>query len=170
MPFPAVHLSDLWSGEFLVLVIMLGGGSLLIGLSVLFLWLTFVHDRMLTKTDWDTTEGLVTASSIKEDEGEYLPQVTFRFTAGGKPVTSAQWGLGPHRLGKSEAETVVAKYAPGTHVTVYYDAQHPSTAVLDPDPSQGDAAVLYLLGCAVGSGVTGLYMLFQGLVQLAARH
>jgi hypothetical protein len=145
-------------------------GGLLLALAGACVWRSeVIYSSLLNKSDWLTTERLVTRSSLDQTDEAYSPQISFQFMAGGKQRTVRGWRLGGDRLDRDEAEAVVAKYAQGSRVTVYYNPRHPSMAVLDPDLSEDEAVDTGVSFCGFVSGAIGLYLLLQGLMWLPRR-
>jgi len=84
-----------------------------------------------------STTGTVLASKVRKHPGDsdsgptYEPLVKYRYTVDGKTYTSMRYAYG---MGSSSdtgyARSVVADYPKGKEVTVYYDPDKPSEAVL----------------------------------------
>jgi Protein of unknown function (DUF3592) len=122
---------------------------------------SFVRTRRLASasTRWPSVSGTVTTSSVVEeqieDDGDndnstrrmvYRYQIDLRYAyrvnARDYVGTSAGFGWTAIYGEREGAETAAGRYAPGDNVPVYYDPDHPATAVLEPDNRQGSFAPL----------------------------
>ena len=80
--------------------------------------------------------------------------------------TSAGFGWTAIYGTREQAETAANRYAPGDNVPVYYDPDHPATAVLEPDNRQGSFAPLIFSAIFAGAG--GVMLMF--LVKVGFDH
>lgn len=110
-----------------------GGGLLLIAC------ITPDIFRGFASESWGTTEGVVQTASLKQDSnsndgdpGAYRVHLTYQFTV--SEQTHEGWrhtSMGEFYTYRHEkAQAFLDRYAVGTKVSVYYDAQNPSDAVL----------------------------------------
>ncbi len=63
---------------------------------------------------------------------------------------------------REQAETAASRYRPGEPVTVYYDPDHPGTAILEPDNRQGSFAPLVFSAIFAIAGGSTAGVLHQG--------
>lgn len=122
---------------------------------------SFVRTRRLASasTRWPSVSGTITTSSVVEeqieDDGDndnsarrmvYRYQIDLRYAyrvnARDYFGTSAGFGWTAIYGEREQAETAAGRYTPGNSVPVYYDPDHPATAVLEPDNRQGSFAPL----------------------------
>lgn len=116
--------------------------------------------RSSTSTNWPTTVGIVTKSFVDEESvslGEgvsyfrYTPKVRYKYTVDGKRYTSDLITYYPRSFRRNslrdtlfppsahiKAEQVTSRYHEDQAVTVYYLADDPSLAVLNPGVFVGD--------------------------------
>lgn len=123
---------------------------------------------------WTKVEGRVVSSTIQvdidihsrsaksEEQRRYCPSITYEWQVDGKTYTGSRYRLGEtHEKYKERAEAgaAAARFRTGEPITVYYDKDHPSQAVLDPSLSVGVFVPLPLglLFLALG----GSYFLFR---------
>ena len=97
-----------------------------------------------------TVEGEVIASKVKEESGEdgstYKPLVKYRYAVDGVEYTSMRYSYSTwSSSGGSWANSVVRKHPAGQKVTVYYDPDEPSEALLHLDvPSMSYFLLLFM--------------------------
>lgn len=121
-------------------------------------------------SNWPTAPGTVTSAYLREDitnkgRGKaWTMELEYRYTVDGTEHTGTaiHFGSFPSYGTEKQAKEVEAKYREGTQVTVYYNAQNPKEAVLEPGvASAGEsislsafllAIVLLLGGFAIKSG------------------
>lgn len=104
----------------------------------------FTIREVMGKTkDWESTDGLVTRSGVKEQAGErfadgstietrYAADVHYRYTVGDE--THDEHGIALTErwtTDRREAQAVASAYPKGSTAKIYYDPSHPSSAVLD---------------------------------------
>ncbi|RLT03615.1 MAG: DUF3592 domain-containing protein [Planctomycetota bacterium] len=88
---------------------------------------------------WPTVEGTVTETRVDRSRNpkggtDESPVVRYRYEVDGKTYHRGKLSLGGAVTTSwfESAPSVIARYAVGKPVTVYYDRQHPETAVLEP--------------------------------------
>lgn len=99
---------------------------------------------------WVETEGRVVSTRVRVDtdiasktttrRNRYFPSITYRWTVDGTTYTASRYRLGETHekySERSEARAVAAKFPAGSAVSVYYDEDHPDSAVLEPKLSVG---------------------------------
>lgn len=111
-------------------------GFVLLLLNVIFLAIIFfMRRRMATVSQWPSTMGSITASSIEQrhsgDSGwvDY-PVVHYAYQVRGQAYQGSKLAPGPE-VGGMGARKVVARYPAGAQVMVFYNHQNPSEAVLE---------------------------------------
>jgi hypothetical protein len=111
---------------------LLVGGGVFAVLFPLVSWL-----RARASRSWPRTGGRITESTLDREvrhgrSDSYMPRVRYEYTVGERTYGGSQlnfWGsVGGSR---AVAERTTARYPAGATVTVYYNPQDPSEAVLD---------------------------------------
>lgn len=99
---------------------------------------------------WPTTGGSVISSHVEEkrdydDEGNlnrtYYPIIEYEYTVGGDRFQGDSYQALKTSMSRRKARQVVSGYNPGEEVTVFYNPEKPSDAVLVP----GFSNILYVL-------------------------
>jgi len=95
----------------------------------------FTRRKVEQASNWPSTMGMVLMSTLEarhDSEGgyTYYPVVQYEYRVMGQPYQGNRIMPGPS-VGGSGANKVVARYPAGTQVTVYYDPNNPSDAVLE---------------------------------------
>jgi len=126
---------------------------------------------------WPTTQGqIVSSRTIEEEERRrdddgreridrtYRPEIRFAYRVDDNEYATDTWkpggvvGSGSPKY----AEGIVARYAAGRSVAVYYDPAHPDVAVLEPANRDG-AALPLVFGVAFGlAGALFMWLMTQG--------
>ncbi len=140
------------------------------GLGVLVWGLRRMQQASVAK-DWPTAQGTIRSSTVVSREAEpinpqesydddapkpkgqvlYRPEVEYTYTVGGETYTSntLAWDV-TEVSSRQHAQTQAARYTPKAPVTVYYDPEDPSRALLNPGvqaaswavPGAGGACIL----------------------------
>jgi hypothetical protein len=124
-------------------------------MGVLILALGFALVKMVLKTrtskDWANTVGTIIESRIevqKDSEGQTdHPIVAYEYTVNGQLFRSQQIDFGGEGSGGTGAKSLVKKYPSGKSVTVYYNPNNPSEAVLE--RSAVGAMLMFGLGLVI---------------------
>jgi hypothetical protein len=116
--------------SFFLLIFMAVG----IGLSI---WGWTVLQDARASESWPTTSGEILSANVRidnDDDGtSYFGDVSFRYVVNDSVYTSDNVSFGQYgSSNRGRAEDIVAKYPVGSQVTVYYDANDPQTAALEP--------------------------------------
>jgi hypothetical protein len=95
----------------------------------------FMRRKMAAVSQWPSTGGVVLASMLEsrsDSEGGYTnyPVVKYAYQVGTQNYQSRTIAPGPE-IGGSGAGKVISRYPINTLVTVYYNPQNPSDAVLE---------------------------------------
>ena len=124
---------------------------------------------------WPTVLGKITSASVMAEQREekrddddrteirivtrYRPDVQFVYAVAGREFHSNTWKWGWTALyaDEQEVKAAIAKYAAGASVPVFYNAQKPDEAVLEPGNRTGSAIQLVF---AATFGLCGLLMLW----------
>ena len=141
-------------------------GTLLLILGLLWLaGFVFIHFRAVAKAraseTWPTAMGKVSRSEViveedKDGEGStwYNPVVAYSFNVAGATVQGSRIRFANMRRGsRKKAEEILARYPAGETVTVRYNPEKPSEAVLEsqkPGPLYLVMALAGLIFVAVG--------------------
>ena len=119
---------------------------------------------------WPTVSGAIAESGVVEsqrhsgDSGEaigYRLYIRYTYAVQGRSYESTRIALGPRRVSTSHAEVTrqAARYRVGAAVTVRYDPDDPSSAVLQ----VGAQNVLLLYAVGAGFIVAGFFLLLGAL-------
>jgi len=135
------------SGElFPILFANLCGGIFVLALLVLGIYLVVFSLRSKKKAEesqnWPNTPGTVTLAEVKrsvnrdEDGNEsydYFPKVGYTYQVGGETLTGNRLSFGGILAQKNPAsvQKILERYPVGGQVTVYFDPNKPSEAVLE---------------------------------------
>lgn len=134
-------------------------GLVLYGSALFFLllWLRARFDQQQLST-WMVTEGSILAAHIEDDEDGPLAVLLYRYSVNGQEWTSDQIYPGNVRVSTTwaRARRVIARYAPGTAVHVFYDPLNPARAVLEP---RLPSLVHWISLLACGGSALGGYLL-----------
>jgi hypothetical protein len=121
----------------------------------LLIWMSIVNGRKAKASlAWPSAPGTVVSSVLVQDTtGEittFTPVVTYTYVVNGQTLQCDRVGFSPTRNKK-----ILAKYPKGNPVQVFFDPQHPSTAVLE---KGGSTRVMMFVGIAViaGSWLVGI--------------
>jgi Protein of unknown function (DUF3592) len=103
-------------------------------------WGLFELKQARESSGWPSTPGTITRSAIhqvannKENQPEttYYPHIQYRYAVFGKGYTADRIAFGsPSGGDQGQAQKIVDRYFTGKTVTVYYDPDDPSVAVLN---------------------------------------
>jgi hypothetical protein len=97
---------------------------------------------------WPTAAGVVTSSEVDhstdaEGGDSYSPEVDYQYQVDGQTITNNQIKFGENSYSsRRKAEEIAANYPLGQQVTVYYEPERPTNAVLEPGVSAGSYIVI----------------------------
>lgn len=140
----------------LPLVLLLAG--------ILLTTLAFRVDRdARASRDWPSTSGTIESAAVAmRSEGnerkQFAARIRYAYAVDGRSFSGERVSFesGPS-ANRGLAEAIVARYAPGSNVRVFYDPLQPERAVLEPG---GSPVVPWLLGAGgvvlAAAGVLGL--------------
>ena len=126
-----------------------------VGLTMIYSYLRNVI-RVRASAHWPKSRGTVTASWVREDLTASIftncfPQVRYAYHVQGQEYRGNKVTFGAQEAKvKAKAMAVVSKYSPGSNVTVYYDPQKPSRAVLERNVSK---IMLFYGALCIGAGI-----------------
>jgi hypothetical protein len=135
-----------------------------IGLLLFGIWLIVSQADQLAQwgavRTWPSTNGVVVASRVA-GERAYHPEIVYQYAVNGttyKDSTSFDTpSFGGRSVKREVAETIVAKFPPGTTVAVHYDPNHPTRSLLRISPDWSLYGKIGLGGTLVG---LGLFLIF----------
>lgn len=96
----------------------------------------FTRRKVEQASNWPSTTGTVTFSTVEwrrssdNNGSSAYPVIQYTYQVMGQLLQGRKIAPGPE-VGGSGANKVVARYPAGTQVTVYYDPNNPSDAVLE---------------------------------------
>jgi hypothetical protein len=173
-----IYWSNLWNRfGCLPLLAAIAFGSL----SLLILGITLIRQiesmQMARASKmWPSTEGIIVESGVasyrltrKSSQLSYRCYVEYRYAVGGQEFTDDRlyFGDGEFFDTEQEARAVLGALRPGDAVTVYYDPDNPSNAVLRRTYSlQMSDYSIYLI--CLGSGVVAALLLYATYRMLIA--
>lgn len=111
------------------------GGFGVVLIMLIFAIITTGRQKSALK-EWQSTTGIITASALeRRSRGTnrgYANYAAIRYSyqAGGQAYQGTKFDLGP-ALRDKEAKKLIARYPVNTQVTVFYNPQNPSEAVLE---------------------------------------
>jgi hypothetical protein len=114
---------------------------------------------------WPTTEGRVLESQVTKetsyDDGSssttYGAEITYRYEVDGEEYSGKRRSFADYRSSnRRRAVKIVARYAPGAVIMVYYRPDQPDESVLEPGMSAGFFLFLILPLTFMAIGVAGL--------------
>lgn len=118
---------------------------------------------------WPSTEGVISHSAVLREMQEtsgstraatYKADVAYRYKVQGRDYSSERITLADYSSTTGRAQGIVNRYPDSAAVTVYYNPDDPSDAVLERDAGSG-IRLLYLVGGAFAAG--GAFLLFMSL-------
>lgn len=118
----------------IIIIAVLGFVFLLLN-AILLAVIFFMRRKMQAVSQWPSTGGVVLASMLEsrsDSEGGYTnyPVVKYAYQVGEHSYQSRTIAPGPE-MGGSGAAGVISRYPINTLVTVYYNPENPSDAVLE---------------------------------------
>jgi hypothetical protein len=120
------------------MILFLVAGFLLIEGVVLFLIGRRNEQRARASQQWPSAEGQILEISSAEDEGVHTVKAKYKFEVGGKEYTGGSIRAGGARASsKSDLDQLLARYAPGQRVAVFYDPANPKRCVLERQAAAG---------------------------------
>jgi hypothetical protein len=110
-------------------------GPILLLIDILLLvWIFFTRRKVKQASNWPSVGGTVTLSTLREYEESdgYVtyPDVMYSYQVGGYTYQGSRIAPG-QAVGGSGARKVIARYPVGSQVTVFYNPQNPTEAVLE---------------------------------------
>ena len=145
----------------------LGAALALIGASTLVFMAVPRYQKASESSDWPSTAGTVVQSEVAESElasgkrnrrrkRSFSPLVVVEYEHGGRTLRTSHISAGADTssTNPSRANEVVNRYAAGDTVSVYFDPEQPSYAVLEP----GVTTTHYVF-LAASAGFLGLGLL-----------
>ena len=149
-------------GGFFALVSLGGGAGLLI-------WGQRSRRKAQASQSWPSISGEIVQAEVRtstthDDEGNveysYYPSVTYAYSVEGKPYSSSQIAFGG-TIGynqRAKAEAKLNDYPVGKPVTVYYNPEKPSEAVLERQASGARwlsviGGILMTIGLCISCGL-----------------
>ncbi len=113
----------------------------LVAAGILWWGINTVRNASVSK-NWPAVPGTITVSQVAistDDDGTtYSADVQFKYVVNDRWYTADTVNFGEYGSGnRSRAEKIVARYPPGSQVTVYYNPDNPGTAVLEPGVTWG---------------------------------
>ena len=130
-----------------ILAVVVPGIFFLIGLGSITFGIYNVH-RSLESRFWPATDGRIVSSTVEEEvsrdsDGNYSTsyhaRVDYRYYTGEREYRSDRVSFGEYGGPASHARETVNRYPAGRAVTVFYDGDDPSSAVLETGISFGNA-------------------------------
>lgn len=110
--------------------------AILAGLALLGLGL-WMRKQGLASRNWPSVQGEILTSRVDDHTLENLrPEIVYGYTAQGQTFKGTRVGYSGYSVSRAALEQIVARYPVSSQVTVYYNPQNPSQAVLENQPSQ----------------------------------
>jgi hypothetical protein len=129
-------------------------------------WGLWTRVRWLGSRNWPSTRGTITASSRTESKSNdpsthqstvtYGASVHYDYIADRRPFTGSRVTFGDYETSNpAHAASILARYPKGREVTVWYDPDDPSYAVLEREI--GGNWIVLLVGGILGGITTFLF-------------
>jgi hypothetical protein len=111
-----------------------GAGFLWAGLAILWWDVGKLRQARATR-DWPTVQGIVIHSTVEDRRGERKPHVEYTYGVEGASHTCHQisFDIFDNPGGQGRIETILDRYPVGKQVTVHFDPDNPTTAILEPE-------------------------------------
>ena len=128
--------------------LFIGLAFLLVAAGTLWWGATTVRNASASR-DWTAVPGTITVSQVAistdEDGTTYSADVQYKYVVNDRWRAADTVHFGEYGSGsRSHAEKIVARYPPGSPVTVYYNPDDPDTAVLEPGVSWSSYSGLFM--------------------------
>ncbi len=98
---------------------------------------------------WPTTQGRITMARLdrtrSNNKTKYSPRLSYSYTVKGAHYTGHNVSAVTSYTSRSRAQAVLSRYPTGSAVTVHYNPDKPSSAVLEPGGS-GQALLITAFG------------------------
>lgn len=144
--------------------VLFGLAFVAIGVVIFFLGLRYLR-LAKASAGWPATQGSITTARVRvDDRGEssesYHPEITYSYSVMGTSYEGSRRIIGATRgySNRRGAEAFLQAYPVGQQVTVYYDPQKPSEAVLEAGTTRG----------AIGTLIISAVFTLIGLIALGA--
>jgi hypothetical protein len=164
---------------------LIGIAFILFGIGLFYLMIEYSSsqfDKKSLRAEWPTTQGYVLSSDVElqaPSDDNLDIRVQFSYQVNGTMYTRIQqWPVGEALFGTNppEADAAQQKYSPGKKVTVYYNPDDPTNAVLEPRAADF-GWLAYPLGLAFIAGmilpIVGVVMVIKSIFRffgLGRRH
>lgn len=140
-------------------------GIIFLLLGVIFLVVMFTSRKKANEAKaWPTIAGTVTSSEIRVHQDydtdshttstNYEPVVQYSYNVVGTPCQASRIAFGANQFDRNTAQAKINRYPAGSTVTVHYDPNDPSKAVLETEAA--GSKVFMIVGIVFA--VIGLYM------------
>jgi hypothetical protein len=93
------------------------------------LWLGWKRGKASLK--WPSTTGEILRSTVEYDDGSHRPKVEYRYSVDGEEYHGDTVTYAGYQADRETAESYVARFPPGSHLTVYYDPHSPAISTLE---------------------------------------
>lgn len=105
----------------------------MVAITALLLWLAARADRLREASKhWPKASGIVEEAKVNHSgKGGHWPKVRYRYSVHGQQYSATRIGFVQENRTRADCEALVARYAPGTAVDVWYDPQRPGFSVLE---------------------------------------
>ena len=143
----------------LVMSTLTGTGLLLVGL--------YQRRKIWVSQDWPQTVGTITKARVEKEEsiGEYgnstsySPRVEYDYVVNGVRLTGKKIGFGRHAYMRARrAEADLSRYPLNSTVTVFFDPEKPSDAVL---VKEAPSSMMLIIGGILILGITVAGLLYS---------
>lgn len=117
-------------------------GAVALALVVAGIWLVIVMMASLqeafARRDWPTASGRITQAEVSQTR-DLSPQIRYEYAIDGRSFVGSSSvdfpGFGGRGNRLDVAEKLVAQYAAGKEIDVYYDPENPAISLLKPGPT-----------------------------------
>jgi hypothetical protein len=135
------------------------------------------RSKTQTAKSWPTAQGTIVSTELREhndDDSEsgsstvlFEPVVMYSYQAMGVACSGKKIGYGTDRLDRSSAQKKINQYPAGSRVTVYYNPENPSEAVLEVNGTGSKVflilGIVFLVLGVILCCISGMLMFFSSI-------
>lgn len=134
--------------------------SIVVGCFVLYVgWKSYISSRNIS--EWESTQGVITKSSVKRVEAAFLPEIEYQYAVFGVEYKGISVTMPPDVIYDTQvAQGLLEEYPVGKKVDVFYNPEYHHVAVLEKEAAVGAWWILVL------TAGTAFFLLVLGFAYL----
>ena len=146
-----------------ILMALAGVGATGIGL-LIFAAMLSMSIKAKGTPQWPTVTGRMVVSEAEQKGTRFYPKLDYVYEVNGTTLHGDKLALGPAESEKerTKMEAMLAKYPANAEVKVFYNAQRPAEAILEPRLALEGMNTCSMVGGGI-MGLMGLFLMFLGL-------